>query len=538
MKISLRGCFWSHWIPSLQTFDSSSNIAHGTPDQHGFLNASLWRNILLRGFLEDFETACERGISHDSSIQCPEFKEALENGLLNCDFDSTICLHHGIEVTTLEHPELAIGAHVWVAGLTRESLPGSMLRNPVFPREAAEELQAKLATAGCSVKLQLARSMSSFLRESQRNLLDVLARSKQDLLGSCATKASRNEPIAESPLFRALMKVALTERRSTQRSIECVDFIHPISFTKGESLPSTSPQIPAKHSLNPFPISATALAEFIQCPRKFFYEQIVGLEIPERPVVLLVGLLLHEAMAHFLAAGTEPKAPEAPVVAEWIQDFCQSHDEFSSLSEGVRFTMVRFVAKALNEFFASEEVWQGDISEVERAFELSLPGGFSVRGRIDRIDLTAEGLEVIDYKSRRSFASAKLKDELLKAEEWIQLPIYVKAAEALFNQPVTKASIIFFGLKGKDKPRRTTARITEESRHSSQMKRSRDLVCHDELDETWTRICRTVETIFREDQAFGRGENPPCEKSSLGCPFIRICPVARSFDEESKEDNA
>jgi RecB family exonuclease len=317
-----------------------------------------------------------------------------------------------------------------------------------------------------------------------------------------------------------------------------VDFVHPISFTKGESLPSTSPQIPAKHSLRPFPISATALAEFIQCPRKFFYEQIVGLEIPERPVVLLVGLLLHEAMAHFLPAGIEPKAPEAAVVAEWIHDFCQSHDEFNSLLEGVRFTIVRFVAKALNEFFASEDVWQGDISEVERAFELSLPGGFSVRGRIDRIDLTAEGLEVIDYKSRRSFASAKLKDELLKAEEWIQLPIYVKAAETLFNQPVTKASIIFFGLKGKDKARRTTVRITEESRQSSQMKRPRDLVCHDELDETWTRISQTVETIFREDQAFGRGENPPCEKSSLGCPFIRICPVARSLDEESKEDNA
>ena len=537
VKLSLQGSFWSHWIPSLQGLESSESIAHGSLDPDRLMAASLWPNILFRHFLEDFERASEAQVSLDSPSQRLQFQEALEKGLLKCDFDSNIRLHRGIEVTTLERPDLAIGAHVWIVGLTRESLPGSTPRNPVFPAEAAEELQSKLAANGHPVKLQLARSMSSFFRDSQCKLLDVLARSKHDVLISCATKAWRNEPIAESPFFRALVKVARAERRPTQCSIQCVDFIHPISFAKGETVPSISRQLPATHALKSFPLSATALAEFIQCPRKFFYEKILELEIPERPAALLIGLLLHEAMAHFLAPGKEAIAPESQAIEEWIHNYCRSHDEFINLSEGVRYTLEKFVAKALNEFFASGDVWQGNIEDVERAFELSLPGGFSLRGRIDRIDLTAEGLEVIDYKSRRSFASAKLKDEFLKAEEWIQLPIYVKAAEALFNQPVAIASIIFFGLKGKDKARRTAAQITQEDRPTPEVRGTRGPIYRDELDETWARISRIVETIFREDQSFGRGENPPCEKSSLGCPFVRICPVSRAFDEESKEDN-
>ncbi len=537
VKLSLQGSFWSHWISSLQRLEASDSIAHSSLDLDGPMLATLWPGILFRHFLEDFERASEGQAFLDSPSHRLQFQEALEKGLLKCDFASNISLHRGIEVATLERPDLALGAHVWIVGLTRESLPCSTPRNPVFPAEAAEELQSKLAANGYPVKLELARSMSSFFRESQRMLLDVLARSQHDVLVSCATKAWRNEPIAESPFFRALVKVARAERYSTQCSVECVDFIHPVSFVKRDSLSSESRPLPATHALKSFPLSATALAEFIQCPRKFFYEQILELEIPERPAALLIGLLLHEAMAHFLAPGKEAIAPEAQDIEEWIHNCCRSHDEFAGLSEGIRFTLEKFIAKALNEFFAFEDVWQGDIEEVERAFELSLPGGFSLRGRIDRVDLTAEGLEVIDYKSRRSFASAKLKDEFLKAEEWIQLPIYVKAAEALFDQPVARATILFFGLKGKEKARRTTAQITQQSRSTSEVRGARGLIYRDELDETWARVSRIVETIFREDQSFGRGENPPCEKSALGCPFIRICPVSRPFDEESKEDN-
>jgi ATP-dependent helicase/DNAse subunit B len=290
-------------------------------------------------------------------------------------------------------------------------------------------------------------------------------------------------------------------------------------------------------NLKPFLISATALAEFIQCPRKFFYAQILELEVPERPVAALIGLLLHEAMAHFLAPHKETKAPEAQIVGDWVHEFCLTHDEFKNLPEGMRVTIERFTARSLNEFFASETVWEGEVIGVEKSFELSLPTGFAIRGRIDRVDMTAEGMEVIDYKSSWSFASAKLKSEFLKAEEWIQLPIYVKAAEIHLEQKVAKISIIFFGLKSKDKPRRTTVRIMEGSRPASQTRGARDLVYGDEFGETWQRISHIVESIFQEGQSFDRGENPPCEDSFLGCPFVRICPVSKLSDEEQEENS-
>ncbi len=534
LDISLQGNFWSHWLPSLGRHIGHEKGSEIALTQSGLLPASLWKTCLFERFRESFEAESERSTEQESALEEKLFEEALQRGLLCSEFNPNLRMDNGVEIATLERPDLAVDAHVWIAGLSQDSMPGSLVQNAVFPREAAVELENKLDSTDKPVKLQLARPMTALFGESRRRLLDVLSRAEHDILVSYPLRTRDGQPVAESPFFHSLREIARQNKNSARVSVELTDAIHPISFLKTHPRSSAKPQALPHRRLAPFPVPVTALSQFIQCPRRFYYEQLLRLEVPERPTALLVGLILHDAMAHFLAPGTAVSAPEAETVTKWVQDYTRNCGDFADLPEGMRHSIKRFVDSALRKFFESD-IWQGEIRSVEEKFELPAPGGFRLKGRIDRIDLTPDSLEVIDYKSQVSFAASKLKTEFLEAGDWIQLPVYVKAAEVLFHRAVSKASIIFFGLKGSDQSRRTTVEIGGKDDGKS---KSRSLIRPEEFDETWTRIVKKVEELFCEDQPFGRGENPPCERFAQGCPFLLICPVARVPDEEKPENSA
>jgi len=204
------------------------------------------------------------------------------------------------------------------------------------------------------------------------------------------------------------------------------------------------------------------------------------------------------------------------------------------LSDGMRYTIERFVIQALRDFMESD-VWRGKVKSVEMVFEQPLPDGLLLKGRIDRIDVTEEGLEVIDYKSHKSFASRSLRNKILEAEDWIQLPVYVKAAEHLYKRPVVKATIIFFGYKRNDQPKRTSLEILNLPRSENpQNKSAPKNISENELDEIWKRVSDLVQEIFSETQSFGRGQEPPCAKFASSCQFLPICPVANSASEATQ----
>jgi len=537
LDLALQGSFWSHWLPSLGQSAQKNGNTQVAIGQNGFLPASSWPACLLGRFREGFDIENEETISPDSAPEEVQFEEALRRGLLKCEFHPNLQCGRGIEVATLERPDLAIGAHVWIVDLCRDTLPGSLPQNPLFARNAASELQNKLASMGHFLNSELTRPMASLFGQSRQRLLDVLNRSKQDVLMSYSMKTSDGQPVAESPFFRSLTQIARGNEKSSKISIELADAIYPVSLLKAHALSSEKPLPSTRYSLTPFPVPVTALMQFLQCPRQFFYEQILKLELPERPTALLIGSLLHDAMAYFLAPGTKTSRPNTDKINRWMEEHFRSNDELTNLPDGIRFSLKRFVRSVLLRFF-EYDVWQGGVESVEQSFELAVPGGFRLKGRVDRVDLTTDGLEVIDYKSQTSFGSSKLRGEFLAAEDWIQLPVYVKAIETFHKRSVSRVSVIFFGIKAKDEPKRSTVEIHESESPETEKKRVRHLIRKDELDQVWMRIAPMVEEIFRENQSFGRGENPPCERFLHGCPFVLICPVARASNEESAENSA
>jgi len=95
--------------------------------------------------------------------------------------------------------------------------------------------------------------------------------------------------------------------------------------------------------------------------------------------------------------------------------------------------------------FADDNRWQrsGLISETEKEFEFELAPGLIVRGKIDRLDTTADGdTYVIDYK----YSNGQKNKDRLEDDRLLQAPLYLMAAERQFNQH--PAGFFFVGVKG------------------------------------------------------------------------------------------
>jgi hypothetical protein len=243
---------------------------------------------------------------------------------------------------------------------------------------------------------------------------------------------------------------------------------------------------------------------------------------------MLIGQLLHEAMAELLAPEKRYDIPTGETLEKWFRTFLSKSKELSEFSDGMRYTIERFVIQSLCDFMESD-VWGGKVKSVEVAFEQPLPNGLRLKGRIDRVDISEEGLEVIDYKSHKSFGSKSMRNKFLEVEDWIQLPVYIKAAEHLYKRPVVKASIIFFGYKRNDKPKCTSLKISNLSHvKNSQKISTANNISEVELEETWKRVSELAQEIFSDTQSFGRGQEPPCAKYASSCLFLPICPVANS----------
>ncbi|MBU1707867.1 PD-(D/E)XK nuclease family protein [bacterium] len=524
IDISLVGNFQSDCLSYDESLLNDGNETELQENIGKQIPAKWWRTTLHEKFRSCFECASDLIISSDASKFI--FREAFEKGLLDCEFDPKVIYPNGIQVATFQRSDLVHGAYVWVPGLSRESFPGSVPKNPVFSNEATEELESQLLMLNRFTRLNLNRSMLSVYRDKKRKLLDILERAKRDVLLSYPLRASSEQVVAESPFFHSITEIARSTEKSSNIAIAEASYIQPISFIKTGCQQESTLRKPLQKRLEIFPLSPTALVEFIKCPRKFFYNQVLKLETPDRPIAMLTGLLLHEALAELLDPEKESKIPTGEDLEKWFQSFCRKSTTLSEYSEGMRYTIERFVIQVLRSFMQSN-VWQGEIKSVETIFEQSLPDGLRLKGRIDRIDVTEEGLEVIDYKSHKSFGAKGLRSKFLEDEDWIQLPIYVKAVEALYKRPAAKASIIFFGFKRNDQPKRTSLEISNLSQSENSHNKSKpESVSSDELDETWKRVTDLAQDIFSETQSFGRGQDPPCAKYNSTCPFLPICPVA------------
>jgi DNA helicase II / ATP-dependent DNA helicase PcrA len=246
--------------------------------------------------------------------------------------------------------------------------------------------------------------------------------------------------------------------------------------TSAVQAPVLQPRRAIRHAVDH--LSPSTVDEFLKCPRRFFYHNVLRLTPDHDEESTLLGSMLHQVLKAFheqyrdfstpgdiealratwRAALREALDEEAPKAA--AQNNLQLESSFfrylrAQADHHLDNYANRLACEARDAPFAvlaSEQRLTGDI------------GGVAFTGRADRIDrLQSGGLAIRDYKSGRLYAlcanAVRQALDRLEAGETLagdapaglnlQLLMYMPAVETLYGERVAKLEYIYFG--GKDR---------------------------------------------------------------------------------------
>jgi ATP-dependent helicase/DNAse subunit B len=190
-------------------------------------------------------------------------------------------------------------------------------------------------------------------------------------------------------------------------------------------------------------LSPSSIERFLQCPFQFFAEKSLKLRLRpaaprDRLDVRLQGSILHRALAEVAAM---PLLARAVFDDVFVEECRRAGVPGGYRTEAVRLELLRHFEAFLND----RSFDLGWPSRVEQKFSFALNPMLTVRGRIDRMDVSARGEAlVIDYKHS---AALKIKQRVGESEsgDSVQGGLYLLAAERAFGlEPV---GMLYCGLR-------------------------------------------------------------------------------------------
>ena len=358
---------------------------------------------------------------------------------------------------------------VFVVGLAEGRFPGR-------GRREAIELPAELRRSAAG------EDPEALHAEERRLCYVAMTRARDELLLSYAVRGEHGRDRRPSPFLAEALDA----------SLEPIPAVAGSTFARAVGPPPRAERDVARSGGKPIALSFSKLDAYLTCPRQYHLRHVV--RVPEPPHHALVyGRALHQAVAAFNLGRMRGTSPEDDAVLAVFAAHWSSEGFLSREHEEARFAAGQ---AALRRFRQRElDGGAGIAAGVEERFSFAFEGE-RIDGRFDRLDETAEGTVITDYKSGdvRDVATARQR-----ARQSLQLGLYALAHEARSGQLPVAVALHFLdsGVVG---------RVRVEPRR---------------LDATRQRIRRAAAGIRRRDFA------PRPDVMACGyCPFRRICPDA------------
>lgn len=314
---------------------------------------------------------------------------------------------------------------VFLCGMLEGQFPVQHVAEPIFSEEVRQRLQ--------QARLRVETAAD---RQEQEQLLftSAAARATQQLVLSYPAADTRG-----NPQLRSFFLDSLTTEQ--QAAVPVLPRPHrqkppPRRFIILDD--QLREELRQRHST----LRPTAVESFLQCRFQFFGRHTLNMASAPAPPdgrldVLVQGSILHDAIARW------HREPDSDPTALFEEVF-ELHRERVRAPYGYRTELVRLTL--LRDFLAFVEQSETGQSEIrtEEAFELVLPGGLIVHGRIDRYDVDAQGhATVYDYKYS-SEASVRRRVQEQEQGRYVQGGLYLLALERQQLQP---AGFHYFGLR-------------------------------------------------------------------------------------------
>lgn len=367
------------------------------------------------------------------------------------------------QVVALHTPLALYGAripHVIVMGLAEGIFPAVLQDDPVLDFYARKQLHSK------GIPLEDARAAALRERLSFWTLLQVATSTLKlsypsriddqlqlpgahiTALGLTVRQAPERSPASPEEARRLLLQ------RTTEADAVLPQAYHAwqVELRRESATPHDAydgvldiPRDPAEHIF-----SASQLTALGQCPYRWFAGYLLCLaepkEVDEELAPDLRGTFYHRVLELTLSQALQAESPRTAALAALDTCFAKAEMEKEVTAvpnwSGQRHEHLELLRRTLqaDDFFLEDTAIMG----LEQTFEGDWHG-LRVRGVVDRIDKSAAGLVLTDYKTRKSKPEG-VRDASGRGRLDIQLPLYVQAAAPILYPEYPVASARYYSL--------------------------------------------------------------------------------------------
>ena len=195
-------------------------------------------------------------------------------------------------------------------------------------------------------------------------------------------------------------------------------------------------------------LSASAIDTYENCPLKFRLGQIDGIPQTAKKPELVFGNIIHTVLQRFHESDKELSKERILRLLdkEWKKgefDYAVREEKFKEQGQDILERYQRLIS-----------IDPPNVLRIEEQFAFEI-GPITIRGAIDRIDDTKEGLAILDYKTSKTPSSAKSS---------LQLAVYSMYLEQLDDKQIggLPASASLYFLREKEKPIRSHSFTTDQ----------------------------------------------------------------------------
>jgi len=364
----------------------------------------------------------------------------------------------GLELHTPLSVAGASYRHVFVLGATEGQLPRRLRDDPVLPWQLRMKLSG-LDDIRTTVSRELATIRSALAGATETIHLSVPLRFHD----------SQTTP---SPLLSELGVTPVTGEHPALASIEeqRQAFINQLPADADAVLTAAQRALSIaqrRQSADPFDefdgitglgvdptertFSVSQLSALGQCPYRWFASYVLGLAAEEEHLAetdaRIIGNLYHDVLDHALqklldAGDPDPRNKLEALIPESFEQVERALGrERTDLTRlpGWQLARTEYIER-LQKAVRSADFWAGEPIATEQSFEADWRG-LKLRGCIDRIDRSDDGLTLIDIKSG-SYIS-RVQDDNLKLGPDLQLPIYAEVAARMYPDDTILGSRYF-----------------------------------------------------------------------------------------------
>jgi hypothetical protein len=275
-----------------------------------------------------------------------------------------------------------------------------------------------------------------------------------------------------------------------------------------------------------FPLSHSNIQAYLDCPRKFFYEYVLGIEVP-KSFHMVVGIVLHllaqkihgELGDHVFSDMDGLRAFAKSKLNEQSAQFMGESDMAGWLE---------YILGRIQNYLRWLQDNPADTRAVETDFDCRWAEGIHFRGRIDRIGRVADsGWGVIDYKKSGNKKAAGLINEFRDRDDDFQFPIYYFSLPEVQRSEIGAFQQFVFDFNNTGEVEAITIPIEGKS--------GGKCVSVEDLLDVRRRIVEIGREILLPHSDLTKAANTECRRyGGIMCPYVAFC--TKSDDVKFAED--